>query len=43
MKTGKWKLIRLNQTYQMARANGDGIEHRLLNWFEKIIYYFRLK
>lgn len=34
----KWKLTKINQGYEMTRINGQAIECRKLNWFEKIIY-----
>lgn len=40
-----WHLSKINQGYEMTRAscNDNSIELRELNWFEKIIYYFKIK
>ena len=34
----KWRLTKINQGFEMTRVNGQSIECRKLNWFEKIIY-----
>ena len=38
----KWKLTKINQGYQMTKIDGNFICCRDLNWFERIIYYFRI-
>ena len=37
-KKNKWRLTKINQGLEMTRINGQKIECRKLNWFEKIIY-----
>ena len=39
MKNKNWKLARINEGLEMTRINGQTIECRKLNWFEKIIYW----
>jgi len=38
----KWRITKINDGHEMTRINGQAIECRKLNWFEKIIYWRKL-
>jgi len=35
----RWRITKINDGFEMTRINGQAIECRKLNWFEKIIYW----
>ena len=43
MEENKWKLTKINQGFEMTRIEGQAIACRKLNWFEKIIYWNKLR
>jgi len=43
MKNNKWRISKINEGLEMTRISGQAIEIRKLNYFERVIYYRKIR